>query len=183
MGRIICIIDMQNDFINGSLGTPEAQVAVKNAIKWLKDNITDRDVIFMTRDTHYNNYLETPEGKRLPVKHCIKKTDGWEIQKELFRIAKEHLIEIYDKSVFGCRDMVEEVVNYIRSRNSRDNIEIIFMGFCTDICVISNGLMVKEALGDLDIPVKVLANCCAGVTPQKHEAALEVMRSCQIDII
>ena len=180
--KIVYIIDMQNDFINGSLGTPEAEIAVQNAIKWLKENLSDEDMVFLTRDTHDSDYLDTPEGKQLPIKHCIKGTYGWKFWEELYDVVRGNIQDIFNKPTFGCRDFVDCVIDEIEYED--EAVEIIFMGLCTDICVISNVLMMKEALGNIyDIPIKVLSDCCAGVTPAKHDAALEVMRSCQIDVI
>lgn len=184
--KIVCIIDMQKDFINGSLGTPEAEIAAQNAAKWLKENLTAEDKILFTRDTHFENYLRTPEGKQLPIPHCINRTDGWRLWPELLdAIDEDNVEEVINKETFGSRRLADVVYNIaVHKCLTNQEVEVIFMGLCTDICVISNALMVKQVFCNRhDIPIKVLSDCCAGVTPMKHDAALEVMRSCQIDVI
>lgn len=164
----IIIIDMQNDFVTGSLGTKEAREIVPHIIDRLKE-YSKADVIF-TRDTHYDNYLNTLEGKNLPVTHCVKCTHGWEIIPE-FNIAGAGVI---NKNTFGS--------TYLPTIMEFENLESIELcGVCTDICVISNALLLRAHYPNTKIFVH--ANCCAGVTPELHEAALKVMESCQIDVI
>lgn len=173
MSKILIVVDMQNDFISGSLGTKEADAIVENVVRKIKEH--DGPVI-ATFDTHERNYLETPEGKKLPVPHCIKMTSGWlldeDVQAALFE--KEQYKAI-TKPTFGSTGMVE----YISNKFFKPEIELV--GLCTDICVISNALLLKANFPDSEITVD--ASCCAGVTPEKHQAALEVMKSCQINVI
>lgn len=184
--NILIVVDMQNDFINGSLGTKEAKSIVPNVINKIKN--FDGIVIY-TRDTHYENYMETLEGKKLPVKHCIDGTDGWEIPDEIYNAGKDKspesiLSDIYDKPTFGCTDLADDVRGYYLWRYSngeKDELEIEMIGLCTDICVISNALLIRAVLPDAII--KVDSSCCAGVTPETHEAALKTMQMCQIDVI
>lgn len=168
--KVLVVVDMQNDFIDGSLGTKEAVrilSAVKKKIELYRKN---GDIVIFTRDTHFENYLSTQEGKNLPVVHCIKGTDGWQISSEL-DIADS---VVFDKPTFGSCELAQHL-----QKNSPEEIELI--GLCTDICVISNAMIIKAALPE--IPVSVDASCCAGVTPQSHKNALEAMKMCQIKVI
>ena len=170
--NILVVVDMQNDFIDGSLGTEEAQRIVPEVVKKIQ---TFDGTVFATRDTHEENYLETAEGKKLPVRHCIRGTEGWQIRNELDSLRKTEPI---DKETFGSTDLAAELV----AMNIDDEIgSITFVGLCTDICVISNALLVKAALPE--VPIIVDAACCAGVTPESHENALNAMKMCQIDIV
>ena len=171
MQNILVVVDMQNDFIDGALGTKEA-VAIVPAVKEKIENF-DGKVIF-TRDTHFENYMETQEGKNLPVPHCIKGTEGWEIRFELMELCKEQPI---DKLTFGSSELgnilvEEDKVNPIES--------ITFIGLCTDICVISNVMIAKAFLPEVKIIVD--AACCAGVSPETHKNALEAMKICQVTV-
>lgn len=171
MQNILVVVDMQNDFIDGALGTKEA-VAIVSAVKKKIENF-DGKVIF-TRDTHFENYMETQEGKNLPVAHCIKGTEGWEIRPELMVLCKGQPI---DKLTFGSSELgnilvEEDKVNPIES--------ITFIGLCTDICVISNVMITKAFLPEVKIIVD--AACCAGVTPETHKNALNAMKICQITV-
>lgn len=176
--KILVVVDMQNDFITGSLGTPEAQAIVPNVKKKINDAVANGDYIIYTRDTHDEDYLETNEGKKLPVEHCIHKTYGWGIRNELMIPADYENVKIIDKPTFGS----ERLVDYINLRdlNSEYN-EIELVGLCTDICVVSNALMLKAAFYE-DMEISVDATCCAGVTPESHEAALKTMEMCQINV-
>ena len=158
MSRVLIVIDMQNDFVTGSLGSKEAWAIVPNVQAKIKEYADRGDRIIFTRDTHEENYLDTAEGKKLPVIHCIKGTDGWQIIPEL--------------EVEGCE--------YIDKPTFDEHDEIELVGVCTDICVVSNALILKAMYPEAVISVD--AGCCAGVTPEKHEAALETMKSCQIDV-
>ena len=169
MKKILVVVDMQNDFIDGALGTKEAEAIVPH-VKSLIETF-DGKVIF-TRDTHFENYMDTQEGKNLPVPHCIKGTDGWQIRAELDAL---RTTEPIDKLTFGSRDLVE----VLKSEGEID--EIIFVGLCTDICVISNAMVVKAFYPE--IPLTVDAKACAGVTPESHKRALEAMKMCQINVI
>ena len=164
--RALIVVDMQNDFIDGSLGTKEAVNIVPNVKKKIEEARAEgREVIF-TRDTHYEDYLETNEGKHLPVVHCIEESRGWEISTELDASSST----IINKNTFGYTGWTDF-----------DFEEVELVGLCTDICVVSNALIIKALF--LEIKVSVDASCCAGVTPEAHEAALATMRSCQIEIL
>ena len=171
MQNILVVVDMQNDFIDGALGTKEA-VAILPAVKEKIENF-DGKVIF-TRDTHFENYMETQEGKNLPVPHCIKGTKGWEIRSELMDLCKDNPI---DKLTFGS----SELGNILVEENKVNTIEsITFIGLCTDICVISNVMIAKAFLPEVKVIVD--AACCAGVTPESHKNALEAMKVCQVSV-
>ena len=167
--KILVVVDMQNDFIDGALGTPEA-VAIVPYVKSLIENF-DGKVIF-TRDTHTEGYMETQEGKNLPVPHCIKGTHGWEIRAELDALRKTEAI---DKVTFGSSQLPEVLAK------ETDIESITFAGICTDICVISNVMITKGFFPE--IPVMVDAKACAGVTPKSHKTALDAMKMCQVKII
>ena len=172
MKKILIVVDMQNDFIDGALGTKEAVAIVPK----VEEKIRNFDVeVFFTRDTHETYYLETQEGKNLPVKHCIRDTEGWQIRKEIADlISTEPII----KETFGSSRLPER----IRTLSDQEAIEsITLVGLCTDICVISNALLIKASLPE--VPICVDATCCAGVTPESHENALKAMEACQIRII
>lgn len=169
MNKLLVIVDMQNDFITGSLANKDAEAIVPKIVKFLKE--WDWDVI-VTRDTHQENYLETQEGKNLPIKHCIEYTDGWEINRDILMAMPVSKSSIIDKPTFGS-------LGWITCAN--DYGEIYLCGTCTDICVVSNALIIKACAPE--VKVKVLKDLCAGVTKEKHEAALEVMRSCQVEVI
>lgn len=167
--KYLVVVDMQNDFISGSLGSEQAKGIVQNVKQ--KVQSFDGRVIF-TRDTHSEKYLRTQEGKRLPVEHCIKGTDGWEICDEL-----KPLVEtVVDKGTFGSLDLPDEIK---KERSRVEEIELC--GLCTDICVISNAMILKAAFPETRIVVD--AKCCAGVTQESHETAFNAMRAVQIDVI
>ena len=171
MQKILVVVDMQNDFIDGALGTKEAVAIVPNVEEKIKN--FDGTVLF-TRDTHETYSLATQEGKNLPGPHCISAPEGWQIRSELDALRKTEPI---DKETFGSTDLAGELV----AMNEEDEIEsITFVGLCTDICVISNALLVKASLPE--VPIIVDAKCCAGVTPESHENALKAMEVCQIQI-
>lgn len=166
--NILIVVDMQNDFISGALGTKEAQAIVEKAAEKIK-NFKGR-VIF-TRDTHENNYMDTQEGKKLPVSHCIIGTEGWQIHPLLAPYADT----VIDKPTFGS-------VTLATCMSAMDNVEsITLIGICTDICVISNAMLLKAFMPE--VPITVDASCCAGVTPESHKNALEAMKCCQINIV
>lgn len=169
MKKSLIVIDMQNDFIDGSLGTKEAEAIVPKVREKIKEYAEAGYQIIFTRDTHNEDYLDTSEGKKLPVKHCIKDTKGWEIAAGL--VIEDAII--IDKPNFGYADW--KSVGFGKCQ------EVELVGLCTDICVISNALLIKAQYPDIDI--KVDAACCAGVSVDKHLAALKVMESCQIDVI
>lgn len=173
MKKLLIVVDMQNDFIDGALGTPEAVAIVPNVVK--KINEWDGD-IFFTEDTHFENYLDTNEGKHLPVPHCIRDTVGWEINENVMNAINnsegEHLF--IRKNTFGSVLLVSKILD-----GKYDYIELV--GLCTDICVVSNALLIKAHYPEIDIVVD--ASCCAGVTPDSHKAAITTMKMCQIDVI
>ncbi len=166
--KILVVVDMQNDFIDGALGTPEA-VAIVPYVKSLVRNF-DGKVIF-TRDTHSENYLQTQEGKHLPVPHCIKGTEGWQIRAELDALRTSAAI---DKITFGSTELVRVI------GEMRDVESVTFVGLCTDICVISNVMLIKAFYPEL--PITVDSAGCAGVTPESHSNALAAMKMCQVEI-
>ena len=170
MKALICV-DMQNDFIDGALGTKEAEAIVPFVKEKLrKARQEDTEVIF-TRDTHFEDYLTTQEGKKLPVEHCIKNTEGWEISRELEVLDSV----IFDKITFGSVELPE----YLKKIKDLEAVELI--GLCTDICVISNAMLIKVVFPE--ITVRVDSSCCAGVTPESHENALNAMKMCQIEVL
>ena len=170
--NILVVIDMQNDFIDGALGTPEAEAIVPNVVDRIKNF---NGLVLATRDTHGENYLETQEGKKLPVKHCIKGTYGWEIREEIAELLEAAPI---DKPTFGS-ETLGKVLKEFHKTEAIDSITLV--GLCTDICVISNAMLLKAFLPE--VPIFVDENCCAGVTPESHERALEAMKNCQIEIV
>ena len=167
--KVLVVVDMQNDFIDGALGTKEAVAIVPNVVEKIRG--FDGKIIF-TRDTHEENYMDTQEGKNLPVMHCICGTSGWELNPEIEALRKEDAI---DKPSFGSM----ELASYLRGLDDIESIE--FVGLCTDICVISNVMIAKAALPE--VPVIVDAACCAGVTPESHTNALEAMKVCQVKVV
>lgn len=173
MRNILVVIDMQNDFIDGALGTKEAQTIVPRVVEKMK--AYEPQNIYLTRDTHYENYLETQEGRKLPVEHCIKDTHGWQLRDEIAEAAEG--ATIVDKPTFGS----VELAGKLMVERAQEALEIEVVGLCTDICVVSNALLFKAAMPEA--PITVDAACCAGVTPEKHRAALETMRSCQIEVV
>ena len=166
MNKILIVVDMQNDFVSGSLGTAEARDIITK-VRAKLDSF-DGDVIF-TRDTHNEDYLKTNEGKHLPVEHCIKVSWGWEIIDEL----KPYVKKVIDKPTFGSTELVE----YLKTKNY-DSFELC--GLCTDICVVSNALLIKANFYEAEVSVD--STCCAGVTVNSHNSALETMKMCQIEV-
>jgi len=175
MKNVLVVVDMQKDFIDGALGTKEAEAIVDNVAEAVKS--FEGEVVF-TRDTHADNYLETQEGRNLPVPHCIKGTEGWQIDKKLTSLMpqKDNFhAKIFDKPTFGSIELAE----YLREIETLESVTLI--GLCTDICVISNALLIKAYLPEVEI--RVIEKCCAGVTPESHKNALEAMKMCQIKIV
>lgn len=165
MKKTLIVVDMQKDFIDGALGTEEAVAIVENVKKKIDEYQKNGDEIIFTRDTHQSNYMETNEGKNLPVEHCIEGTEGWMIQEGL-----EVPNAIYiDKPTFG----------YLGWKDyNLEQVEMV--GLCTDICVVSNALIIKATFPEIEVSVD--ASCCAGVTPESHEAALTTMKMCQVKV-
>lgn len=172
MRKILVVVDMQKDFIDGSLGTKKAQAIVNPIIEKMKSY--DKSDIYVTRDTHSENYLETAEGRKLPVVHCVEGTEGWQLQPEIEALS--HSSHIINKPTFGSVALME----LLKAENEKEPLEIELVGLCTDICVVSNALLLKAAMPENMI--KVDAACCAGVTPESHEAALTTMKMCQIEV-
>lgn len=173
--KYLVVVDMQNDFIDGSLGSKEAQAIVPRVAEKIKKCMLDEYEIIYTKDTHNKDYLLTQEGKNLPVPHCVIYTKGWKLADEIEAI-KDPLSRVVIKTTFGSKLLAE----FFESQADKIE-EIELVGLCTDICVVSNALLLKAYLPE--IPITVDSSCCAGVTPAKHEAALETMRSCQINVI
>lgn len=173
MKKILIIVDMQNDFIDGALGSKEAVKIVNACEKKILDFSGD---IFVTLDTHTDDYLNTREGKYLPIPHCIKGTDGHRLNPKIEKALSGKNYTIVEKPAFGS----VELPNLILEKTRDEDFEIELFGLCTDICVVSNAIILKASFPETDI--SVFASCCAGVTPEKHNSALETMRSCQINI-
>lgn len=171
MQDILIVVDMQNDFIDGALGTAEAVAIVPHVAQKIRD--FEGRVLF-TRDTHEENYMETQEGRNLPVPHCIRGTDGWQIHPELEKLRRE---EPVNKVTFGS-DMLGEILRKMDAEETIRSITLI--GLCTDICVISNAMLIKAFLPEAEIIVD--SSCCAGVTPESHRTALDAMKMCQIRV-
>ena len=167
--KVLVVVDMQRDFIDGSLGTPEAVAIVPRVIEKIKEYENAGDMVIYTKDTHLENYLDTREGRHLPVRHCIKGTPGHDIHEEILR---GHTA-VFEKLTFGS----VELADYL---SDIDFDEIEFVGLCTDICVVSNALMIKAHFPEREVSVD--SACCAGVTPETHSAALTTMKMCQITV-
>ena len=170
MRKILIVIDMQNDFIDGALGTPEAVAIVENVKAKIKKYAPED--VFATMDTHTPDYLNTQEGRNLPVEHCIKGTDGWKIRPEIAELLAG--AKIYEKPTFGSTALAKDIAKIA----AKEDIEIELVGLCTDICVASNALLLKAHMPEVKISVDPA--CCAGVTPESHESALATMAMCQI---
>ncbi|MEW4414182.1 isochorismatase family cysteine hydrolase [Clostridium sp. AN503] len=170
MKKALVVVDMQRDFIDGALGTKEAEAIVPGVVAKIKG--FDGEIIF-TQDTHFEDYLDTQEGKRLPVKHCIKGTPGWEIPEEILAAAAGKKIEFFLKTTFGSAELGTYAV-----KSDFDRMELV--GLCTDICVISNAMLLKAFCPEMEIAVD--GSCCAGVTPESHATALRAMEACQIQV-
>ena len=173
MRKILVVVDMQNDFIDGALGTSEALAIVENVKARIREY--DQDNIFVTMDTHKPDYLETQEGRNLPVEHCIKGTEGWRIRKDIAKLLPDW--HVYEKPTFGSVALAKDMAEIA----AKEDIEIEVLGLCTDICVVSNALMLKAYMPEVKISVD--PSCCAGVTPESHEAALKTMQMCQINVL
>ncbi|MGI6156991.1 MAG: cysteine hydrolase family protein [Saccharofermentanales bacterium] len=169
--NILIVVDMQNDFVDGALGTEEAQAIVPYVAEKIRQ--FEGPVLF-TQDTHEKNYLETTEGRHLPVEHCIRGTDGWKVISALEPFIEEAPIE---KETFGSRDLIDRL---LAMNDATPIASVTLIGLCTDICVISNALMIKAYLPEIDIIVD--ARGCAGVTPESHRTALDAMKMCHIEI-
>ena len=175
--KFLIVVDMQNDFIDGSLGTKEAQAIVPAVTERITALKAEGYAVIATLDTHEENYLDTREGRFLPVRHCIRGTDGWRIRREVREALGDDAV-LVEKPTFGS----VRLPAILREMNGgEDPAAIELIGLCTDICVVSNALLLKAAFPETDFSVR--RDCCAGVTPNKHEAALETMRSCQVSVL
>lgn len=175
MNKVLVVVDMQNDFITGSLGNKQAEAVVKNVYEKIKS--FDGKVVF-TRDTHYEDYPESREGKALPVLHCVEGSFGWEIEESLKKLQEQMECPVFDKITFGSKRL-GDFLTYIDRLQKVDEVHIV--GLCTDICVISNAFLAQAYLSEATIVVD--ASCCAGVSEQSHKTALEAMKNCQIKVI
>ena len=174
MKKVLVVIDMQNDFIDGALGTDEAVKIVGSVAEKIREY--EGQTVFATRDTHEENYLETAEGRHLPVPHCIRGTKGWEIRPEIAGALAQADAQVIDKPAFGS----EVLARKLQKMAEQEELSIELAGLCTDICVISNALLIKAKLPET--PLRVDPACCAGVTRESHEAALLTMKMCQVDV-
>ncbi len=177
MSRLLIVVDMQNDFIDGALGTAEACSIVSAVTEKIKKYQSENQPIIFTKDTHFENYMETQEGRNLPVPHCIKGTRGWELCDSILELINQKNYKIYEKITFGSSQYAQDLGHGLYDQ--AEAIELV--GLCTDICVISNAMLTKTFLPE--VPVKVDSHCCAGVTPASHENALNAMKMCQIEIL
>ncbi len=173
MKNVLVVVDIQNDFVDGALGTPEAVSIVDNAVEKIK--AFDGEII-VTFDTHSDDYLNTSEGEKLPVEHCIKGTDGWKLNEKIAEALKDKEYICVEKPTFGSVKLPEIIKNIVCD----DNFSVELIGLCTDICVVSNALVIKANFPEIQISVD--SSCCAGVTPESHNAALLTMKMCQINV-
>lgn len=177
MKHMLIVVDMQTDFVDGALGTPEAVAILEGVTAKIKTYAADPDgVIFVTYDTHAENYMETSEGKHLPVPHCIKGTAGWELHPTVADALAGVNYTAVEKPTFGS----VELPALVGQAAAGEDFTMELIGLCTDICVVSNTLLLKATYPE--VPISVDAACCAGVTPESHEAALKTMVMCQIEV-
>lgn len=182
MNKVLIVVDVQNDFVDGVLGTPEAIAIVDNIVEKIKSYNNTNNRVCATKDSHSEKYLYTPEGLALPVQHCVVGTEGWKMEEKVTSALCQCLAysRVYQKQSFGCEELIQDLLAE-HSYAPFDEIELI--GLCTDICVLTNAIMLKQAFAKEFVDIVVDASCCAGSTPEKHKAALEVMKSCQIKVI
>lgn len=173
MKQILIVVDMQNDFIDGALGTKEAVAIIDDVVQEIKNPLYTH--IYATMDTHQENYMTTMEGKHLPVPHCIKGTDGWQIRPDILDALRIRNAKIIEKPTFGSLELQEVLQDLIDAET-----EITLIGLCTDICVVTNALLLKTRYPEIEINVR--ESCMAGVTPESHQAALKTMAMCQINL-
>lgn len=173
MKRFLIVVDMQNDFVDGALGSKEAVAIVPAVVKKIDEFNGE---IFATFDTHFENYMQTSEGKKLPVPHCVKGTGGWLLNEDVAAALEKKGFTAVEKNTFGSVDLPK----IIKEAANGEDFTLELIGLCTDICVVSNALLLKASFPEA--PIAVDAACCAGVTPQAHKAALATMKSCQIDV-
>ena len=182
MNKVLIVVDMQNDFVDGVLGTPEAVNIVNNVVDKINNYNTWHHRVYATKDTHSEKYLHTPEGIMLPVQHCVVGTEGWKMEEKVTSALCQCLAysRVYQKQTFGCSELIQDLLDE-HAYAPFDQIELV--GLCTDICVLTNAIMLKQTFAKEFVDIIVDASCCAGSTPEKHKAALDVMKSCQIQII
>ncbi len=174
MKKFLIVVDIQKDFVDGALGTPDAVAIIDNAVSKI-ENFDGK--IFVTFDTHFENYMDSAEGKKLPVPHCIKGTDGWKLNDKISAALINKGCTAVEKLTFGS----VELPKLIAEEAGDDDFSVELIGLCTDICVVSNALILKANFPEKEITVD--ASCCAGVTPETHSAALATMKMCQINVI
>ncbi|MCC8074854.1 MAG: cysteine hydrolase [Clostridiales bacterium] len=170
----LILVDVQNDFVDGALGTAEAQEMLPRLVEKVRQF---DGTLLVTKDTHGADYMDTQEGRNLPVPHCIKGTEGWQLAPSLLALPAVREAKVYEKPCFGSTALAADLAA-LNAKGGVDSVELV--GLCTDICVVSNALLLKAAMPE--VPVSVDAACCAGVTPEKHEAALNVLESCQVAV-
>ena len=173
MRKLLLVIDVQTDFVDGALGTAEAVAIIPSVLREIAKY--DKKDVIATRDTHPDSYMASREGRYLPVPHCIKGTPGWQIHPAIAPAIEG--CKIIDKPTFGSIELCDHIVNIAKN----EEIEVTLIGLCTDICVVSNAMLIKAALPEINI--NVVADACAGVTPDTHSSALATMKMCQIDIL
>lgn len=174
MKHLLVVVDIQKDFVDGALGTAEAVAIVENAAKKIREFDGE---IFVTYDTHFENYMETAEGAKLPVPHCIKGTEGWELNADIADALANKKYTAVEKITFGSTELPELVKKAVGD----EDFDVTLIGLCTDICVVSNALILKANFPEKEVYVD--AACCAGVTVDTHNAALATMKMCQINVI
>lgn len=174
MKHLLVVVDIQKDFVDGALGTAEAVAIVENAAKKIREFDGE---IFVTYDTHFENYMETAEGSKLPVPHCIKGTEGWELNADIADALADKEYTAVEKITFGSTELPELVKKAVGD----EDFDVTLIGLCTDICVVSNALILKANFPEKEVYVD--AACCAGVTVDTHNAALATMKMCQINVI
>ena len=182
MTDLLIVVDMQRDFVSGALGSEAARAIVPGIAARIRRAAREGTRVIFTLDTHGEDYLSTREGRHLPVSHCISGTTGWTLEPDIAAACEQGMTS-YEKPTFGSVELMRDVAAWaLAERGSADGagVSIELCGVCTDICVVSNALLIKAALPEADVAVD--SALCAGVTPEKHEAALETMRSCQIDV-
>lgn len=174
MKHLLVVVDIQKDFVDGALGTAEAVAIVENAAKKIREFDGE---IFVTYDTHFENYMETAEGSKLPVPHCIKGTEGWELNADIADALADKDYTAVEKITFGSTELPE----FVKKAVGDEDFDVTLIGLCTDICVVSNALILKANFPEKEVYVD--AACCAGVTVDTHNAALATMKMCQINVI
>jgi len=176
--NILVVVDMQKDFVDGALGTAEAQAIVPAVVAKIEEYKAKGGVIIATQDTHADNYMDTAEGRNLPVVHCVRGSEGWKIHPAVAAALPEDAV-VLEKPTFGSTELVERIGEYV-AKYGQHRVHVEFIGICTDICVVSNALLLKANF--YEMPISLDAACCAGVTPESHNAALTTMTMCQIAV-